>query len=262
MKRSHKKLCAALLSLVLTSSTLSVSAYADKLKISEGIVYRYTDDNQKVGVYTGWAKTSAGKRYYRNGILLKNAVIRLSDKKRYCFGSDGYMVTGWKKFGKGWHYFDESGTEVIGDVSINGKDFFFSDSGVWDGKGTLDISEVSISVKKKIPSGIFGGLYNDGGMIVVLSTDTEKAEQIISELYPNEVGIYVKRCIFTQRYLSQVKEKILQNKIGSGVYTDVINNRVAVEYTDDLEEVRQFLKDNGFEACVRLEHTSGKVILD
>ena len=132
MKKSIKLIAATLATLTAMSCT-SATAFADKLKSVDGVTYRYSDSGEQVGKYTGWATTSKGRLYYKNGLMLKKTWLKTKSGKRYYAGSDGYIVTGWKEFKNGWHWFDSKGVEATGIVIIDGNEYSFSSSGVWDG---------------------------------------------------------------------------------------------------------------------------------
>ena len=110
------KALAAALAAVTALSCASVTAFADKLKTVDGIRYRYSDSGQQVGKYTGWAKTSKGRYYYKDGVKVRNTWIKNKKGEYRYLGSDGRMVTGW--------YDVKQGKE--------GRFSWFDDNGVWD----------------------------------------------------------------------------------------------------------------------------------
>ena len=399
MKKTLRILSAALAAITVMSCA-SVPAFADKLKTVDGVTYRYSDSSQQVGKYTGWAKTSKGKRYYKNGIAYKNKWIKTKAGKYYYAGSDGYMRTGWAKVsvGKGsYSYFDKNGiwdgkvyytgyqpqnlysffldfdllsvgdlvigysksgislknaddftdtdilqqilkkdlyTETITDLisgdeielsdelfhggrcitiksrSDNGAYLEFTknsagDSYVYNGyfgfglklkdkmafeklsqiidkyddveesleddeedeeenSETLHIEDVINTVEKTVPADIFGGIYDMNGIITVLSTDTDTAEELIENLYPYASNITVRECNFSLKYLTKVKNTILkkQNEFDIGVSTDVINNKVVIDGKTIPDKLKKFIEDSGFSDCVRYEITNGEDIDD
>ncbi|MBP3857010.1 MAG: hypothetical protein IK990_15500 [Ruminiclostridium sp.] len=232
--------------------------------IIEGVMYKFSSNGECIGKYTGWAKTSKGNRYYKNGIMLKNRWIKTKSGKRYYAGSDGYMTIGWKKLKNGWHWFDNTGAEATGIVDINGSKYTFSKSGVWDGIGTLDIGTTKYAVENKMSDEIYGGIYNDSGIIVILSTDVDAAKQTIDELYPGTAQIIIQKCNFTFKYLSDVKKAISEKRVefNIGVSTDTPNNCVVVSGVEFTKELKAFIENSGFSNCVRYEKTSGESIDD
>lgn len=118
------KTMAASLAAVAAMSCTSLTAFADKIKTIDGVSYRYSDSGEKIGKFSGWAKTSKGRRYYKNGVMYKNKWIKTKSGKYYYAGADGYMRTGWAKVtrGKATSVISTktaSGTEkpIIGDIS-------------------------------------------------------------------------------------------------------------------------------------------------
>lgn len=64
-----------------------------KNRTINGIRYVFNKYGQCQGKYTGWTKSSKGKRYYKNGVMLKERWIKTKSGKRYYAGEDGYMRT-------------------------------------------------------------------------------------------------------------------------------------------------------------------------
>lgn len=99
--RFFKKLTAGFLVAALSLS-LSVSVFADSIRTVDGVAYRISEENERVEVYTGWAKSQKGKSYYKKGkVVTKSTVI---DGVRYRFSSDGICqgkYTGWTKSSEG-----------------------------------------------------------------------------------------------------------------------------------------------------------------
>lgn len=82
--------------------------------VINGIYYKFSSDGVCHGKYTGWTKSANGRRYYKNGVMLKERWIKTKNGKKYYAGEDGYMRTGWAR--------------------VDGKTCFFDEKGVWDGK--------------------------------------------------------------------------------------------------------------------------------
>ena len=70
------KALAAALAAVTALSCASVTAFADRLKTVDGVTYRYSDSGEAKGKYTGWAKTSKGRYYYKDGVKVRNTWIK------------------------------------------------------------------------------------------------------------------------------------------------------------------------------------------
>ena len=399
MKKSFKILSAALAAITVMSCT-STTAFADKIKTIDGVRYLYSDSGENKGKYTGWAKTSKGKRYYNKGIMCNNRWLKTQKGKYYYAGNDGYMRTGWAKVSRGkgnYSYFNKNGvwdgkvyytgyqpqnlysffldydllsagnlvigysksgislknaddftdtdilqqilkkdlyTETITDLisgdeielsdelfhggrcitiksrSDNGAYLEFTkdsagDSYVYNGyfgfglklkdkmafeklsqiidkyddveesleddekyeeenSETLHIEDVINTVEKTVPAEIFGGIYDMNGIITVLSTDTDTAENIIEKLYPYASNITVRECNFSLKYLTKVKNTILKKRteFDIGVCTDVINNKVVIDGMSISDKLKKFIEDSGFSDCVRYEITNGEDIDD
>ena len=71
MRKSIRSLAAALAAIT-AMSFVNVTAFADKLKVVDGVTYKYSDTGEQKGKYTGWAKTSKGRYYYKDGVKLKS----------------------------------------------------------------------------------------------------------------------------------------------------------------------------------------------
>lgn len=65
--------------------------------------------------------------YFDNGVMLTGEHIL--DDWQYDFGPDGVMVTGWRQDGEDKSYFRPNGTQAFGWEEIDGKQYFFDDSG-------------------------------------------------------------------------------------------------------------------------------------
>ena len=90
---------------ILVSYNISSISYADYLKSINGIAYRYSTSGDKMSKYTGWAKTSKGKYYYKDGVKVKknttiNGVRYKFDRTGLCTGK----FTGWTKSTSGRRY--------------------------------------------------------------------------------------------------------------------------------------------------------------
>lgn len=158
MKKTIRKISAALSAAVIFASCLTASASAVPVKTDNELQISYaakTDPNN----YTGWRKDTVGSRYYVNGVLQTKS--RVIDGIRYKISADGYSqgkYTGWTKSSQGrrywkngkilknkWiktssgklYYANEKGYMTVGwsDVTrIGGAYSYFDENGVWDGK--------------------------------------------------------------------------------------------------------------------------------
>ena len=81
-----------------------------------------------------WYCTDAEKGYYYRDLDWKEI-----DGTWYSFDSDGYARTGWLQYKGHWYYLKEEDTSEMCKmarnewVKIDGKEYYFNDSGIWDG---------------------------------------------------------------------------------------------------------------------------------
>ncbi len=75
----------------------------------------YDSEGVYKGVYTGFAKTSKGRKYYLRGEAL----------------------TGWQLINGKYYHFGENGIADTGKTKIEGCTYYFSDKGVWSGKRSV-----------------------------------------------------------------------------------------------------------------------------
>ena len=156
MKKSFKTFAAALAAITAMSCT-SATAFADKLKVVDGVTYRYSDSGEAKGKYTGWSTGKSGaKYYYKNGVRVKNTWIK--DKKgRYRYiDKTGKMAVGWCEVSRG-----------------DGRFSWFDENGYWDGRtyysrydeyeGFGNTVTVKVSRNEIINESINGYLDNGGG---------------------------------------------------------------------------------------------------
>ena len=88
----------------------------------DGSIYHFDE----TGLMTmGFARIEGNTYYFDNGIMLTGEHIL--DGWQYDFGSDGIMFTGWREDGS---YFRPDGTQAFGWEDIDGKRYFFDDSGL------------------------------------------------------------------------------------------------------------------------------------
>lgn len=158
MKKTVKKIGAAISAAVISASCLTLDAFAVPVKTGNKLQISYAAETD-LNNYTGWKEDSVGSRYYVNGVLQTKS--RVIDGVRYKISSDGYSqgkYTGWTKSAQGrrcwkngkllknkWiktpsgklYYAGEKGYMTVGwsDVTrIGGAYSYFNEKGVWDGK--------------------------------------------------------------------------------------------------------------------------------
>ncbi len=71
----------------------SNGVFATKSCVINGIRYKFSSDGVCQGKYTGWTKSKKGRRYYKNGVMIKNKWIKTKSGRKYYASEDGYMRT-------------------------------------------------------------------------------------------------------------------------------------------------------------------------
>ena len=126
----------AVLAILTISEALNAVTFADSLKTISNVTYKYSDNGDCVGKYTGWAKNSEGKCYYKNGVKVTkstniNGVRYKFNEKGICTGK----YTGWAKNSEGRVYYKD-GIKVTKNTTINGVRYKFNEKGICTGKYT------------------------------------------------------------------------------------------------------------------------------
>lgn len=111
MKKFTKTLSAVMAAAVIFG-TAAMPVTADKLKVTDGIIYRYDDDSNLIGEFSGWAKTDGVSRRY----------------------VDGKPYTGWLKNKDGTYKYVLDGYIVKGEMPIKNKVYTFDENGVMTGQ--------------------------------------------------------------------------------------------------------------------------------
>lgn len=127
----------AVLILMVFACTMQVSAAAKNGWQKESGVWYYYDDGL---LHRGWLEYE-GNTYYMNPEMLTGMQeINGPDDKvhRYYFGTNGIMVTGWKKIDDKWYYFHEDGMAADGINEIDGKLYCFTYM------GEMQIGDISL----------------------------------------------------------------------------------------------------------------------
>lgn len=194
MKRTVR-LTAAALAAVTAMACTGVTAFANRLKTVDGVTYRYSDSGEQKGKYTGWTKTSKGRRYYKNGLPYKNKWLKMKSGKCFYFGDDGYLSVGWTHIGTDWYYITADNGRLSGSQSIDGIEYYFDDDGKWDKNAPNSTNEKHSTVYNVyylLTSGKYNDIYGGAGildgMLVVRSVNGQ-AEKLIDKRYPGNGGI-------------------------------------------------------------------------
>ena len=183
MNRYLKLFVTALVTIIVMSCE-NFYSYADTLKTIDGLTYRYSDTGEIKGAYTGFAKTSKGRRYYKNGVPYKSKHFKTKSGKSYLTDKNGYIVTGWKKIKGAWHWFRENGAEATGYVSVLGVDFQFEKNGEWRYSSDELFDTIYRYFDINFPKEILGGILFDDQKLIVMTTDVDEAKKNIPAFYP------------------------------------------------------------------------------
>lgn len=84
-----------------------IPAFADELKVTDGVMYRYDDNSNLVGKYSGWAKKGGVSRRYADGKPYTGWLKNKDGSYKYCL--DGYLVKGNFPIKNNVCTFDENG---------------------------------------------------------------------------------------------------------------------------------------------------------
>lgn len=193
-----------------------------------GVRYKFGKDGVCAGTYTGWTKSGGNRFYFIDGVKQK----------------------GWCKINGGWHYLDEkTGANTTGTVELYGKNYTFSDSGVWDGKADIDYSSPYFSLEKKLPKDASGGVYVNDGVLVVMTKDRERVAPIVEKVRETYAPIVMRDCKFSTDELEEVSENLSRNRKKyslNGWGTEIMDNRVGIttaKLTDEFKEYIDSLDD-------------------
>lgn len=193
-----------------------------------GVRYKFGKDGVCAGTYTGWTKSGGNRFYFLDGVKQK----------------------GWCKINDGWLYLDEkTGANATGTVELYGKNYTFSDSGVWDGKADVDYSAPYFSLEKKLPKDASGGVYVNDGVLVVMTVNREKVAPIVEKMRETYAPIIMRDCKFSLNDLDEVISNLSKNRKKyslSGWGTEIMDNRVGIttaKFTDEFQEYIDSLDD-------------------
>lgn len=119
MKNSLKTTASALTAAVMLA-VMPFSAEAVTLKTENGIKY-VQNDSGETKTYTGWAKKSGKRYYYKDGVMKKNCWLRVNGKRTYFLQKDGSMAVGKVKISGREYEFGKNGKLISNwKVIVNG----------------------------------------------------------------------------------------------------------------------------------------------
>lgn len=128
MKYFYRQLTAIISAAVMVGA-VNTTAFADSLKKSDGVMYRYSDSGENMGKYTGWAKGSKGRYYYKKGVKVTSTAV--IGGIRYKFGEDGLLTgkyTGFVKNSKGKRYYKNGVLQTEKTITTKGEKTYRADS--------------------------------------------------------------------------------------------------------------------------------------
>ncbi len=227
--------------------------------VINGIRYKFSSDGVCQGKYTGWTKSANGRRYYKNGVMLKERWIKTKSGRKYYAGEDGYMTTGWYRADNGWCYFNEkNGQMSTGDVKINGNTYTFSADGIWNGFADYDNTKIYNTLNKKLSKDDYGGIYLDKNAVVVMSKNDSAVKKHTDELKKLYAPIVIRECEYSVNELETVREHLVKNQKKYGIFsisTDVKNNRISVEMKKSNSKLNAYLETIDNDDIVHIEYT-------
>lgn len=237
-----------------------------KSYVIDGIRYKFSSDGVCQGKYTGWTKSTNGRCYYKNGVMLKERWIKTKSGKKYYADEDGYMTTGWYRVADGWCYFnEENGQMSTGNVKINGNTYTFSADGIWNGFADYDNTKIYNTLNEKLSKDDYGGIYLDKNAVVVMSKNGSAVEKLTDELKKLYAPIIVKECKYSVNELETIREHLVKNqkKYGiSTISTDVKNNRISIEMKKNNSKFAAYLDTLDDKNIVYIEYTDVVMIDD
>ncbi|MCD7733221.1 MAG: hypothetical protein LUH56_07265 [Oscillospiraceae bacterium] len=170
----------------------------------------------------------------------------------------------WVQTDSGWSYYID-GEMCTGTVDFDGITYTFSDDGIWDGQGYLSLTSESYdNTGETIPGivdgiksidgaeEIYSGCYLDDGMSVVVSTDTEKMTEIVSELYPGYIEIMVVSGDYNEVQLTATKNAISEkiSEFNISCWTSNKDCRVVIGTVEVTDELSEFVDSLEYSGCV------------
>ena len=116
--KNFTKTLSAIMAAGVIFGTMAMPVSADKLKITDGIIYKYDDNSNLIGEFSGWAKTDGVSRRY----------------------IDGKPYTGWLKNKDGTYKYVLDGCLVKGEMPIKNKVYTFDENGIMTSQKKADMT--------------------------------------------------------------------------------------------------------------------------
>lgn len=94
--------------------------------------YQFDKDGVCQGRYTGYTRSKKGRRYWKDGILVRNFWIKKNGKRKHYAGEDGYFLTGTQVINGKTYRFDENGVFQAAEANEpkSGAEFLFTEDGL------------------------------------------------------------------------------------------------------------------------------------
>lgn len=116
--KNIKKTLSAIMAAAVILGTAAMPVSADKLKVTDGIIYKYDDNSNLIGEFSGWATTDGVSRRYMNG----------------------KPFTGWLKNNDGTYKYVLDGCLVKGEMPIKNKVYTFDENGIMTSQKKADMT--------------------------------------------------------------------------------------------------------------------------
>ncbi len=141
--KNIKKTLSAIMAAAVIFSMAAIPVSADKLKVTDGVIYKYDDDSNLIGEFSGWAKTDGVSRRY----------------------ADGKPYTGWLKNKDGNYRYILDGYIFKGELPIKNKIYTFDENGIMTGqkKAVLSVDYQKNDVTEPLEFHIMPLAYGEFG---------------------------------------------------------------------------------------------------
>lgn len=208
---------------------------ASGFKNIEDVGYIFDTDGRLIKKHTGFTKSKLGRRYYRDGEIVKNVWLEVNGVRKYFAGEDGYLLTGWNLLKDGFYYnFDEKGAVI----ETTRPDFCKTDSQAAE---YIRLKSVYAIVFDMITDGDYGAsdaeiiMHKDG--IIVGEADGEDVKMIV-EIWADDDGAVKKITdelnsfkFDKELYIITVGEKPMKNTVSELKISDKDGIVVTAEYS-------------------------------
>ncbi len=126
--KNIKKTISAIMAAAVIFGTAATPVSADKLKVTDGVIYKYDDDSNLIGEYSGWATLDGVSRRYIDGVPYTGWLKNKDGTYKYVL--DGFVVKGEMPIKNTVCIFDENGIMTSRKKAVLSVD--------WDGGETYE----------------------------------------------------------------------------------------------------------------------------